>query len=462
MPQTASNKNGFSYIYVILVVVFLALFLVNGLRSVVNQDELIYGPSPTPTSRPLIALSGACCDLGNGDQCKPQTDTDKKFTFNGQEYGLLKTGVKFSEGFYHLEDSGEKFNNNPIIVNTTDGYLPLAHPGYCQGGDSLTGPGGCISIPNDLIVYVCKDKCHVTTNDARGFCAADPSQVNKAVNRRIMASCYGDADSVYDAYFKLSDYPSPGVPDVIKQCSDPNANTVQAAPGKQMIEYPPNTTAEQNLQLRTFKIVDIPPITGSTAWVSPWCKPAIYLYPIQKTDVSVKVTPVGNMTLTIPKYPLGGWQVTAFPNGQIEDFGQTFNYLYYEAQIPDEKIDRPNKGFVRKASDLKTLLTEILPKLGLNDNESSEFISYWMKSLPKAPYFFVGVVPQGNLEQIAPLEITPQPNKIIRITIYFQALDQPITVEEPKIETPERAGFTVVEWGGIFKKDPKYPFSCFM
>ena len=30
----------------------------------------------------------------------------------------------------------------------------------------------------------------------------------------------------------------------------------------------------------------------------------------------------------------------------------------------------------------------------------------------------------------------------------FRGLENPIEVEEQKLDTPERVGFTVVEWGG--------------
>ena len=46
------------------------------------------------------------------------------------------------------------------------------------------------------------------------------------------------------------------------------------------------------------------------------------------------------------------------------------------------------------------------------------------------------------------LNITPAPDSIIRVVMLFKGLDEPIDVEEQILETPERKGFTVVEWGG--------------
>jgi hypothetical protein len=48
-----------------------------------------------------------------------------------------------------------------------------------------------------------------------------------------------------------------------------------------------------------------------------------------------------------------------------------------------------------------------------------------------------------------PLEITPNPDTIIRILMEFKSIDKPIDVKEQELVTPERIGFTAVEWGGV-------------
>ena len=47
-----------------------------------------------------------------------------------------------------------------------------------------------------------------------------------------------------------------------------------------------------------------------------------------------------------------------------------------------------------------------------------------------------------------PLEISPNPDTIIRVHMDFKGLDEQIEVKEQKLVTQERHGFTVVEWGG--------------
>ena len=53
-----------------------------------------------------------------------------------------------------------------------------------------------------------------------------------------------------------------------------------------------------------------------------------------------------------------------------------------------------------------------------------------------------------EIEENMPLIINPVPDTVIRIVMNFKGLDTPIKVEDQKLRTPERNGFTVVEWGG--------------
>lgn len=47
-----------------------------------------------------------------------------------------------------------------------------------------------------------------------------------------------------------------------------------------------------------------------------------------------------------------------------------------------------------------------------------------------------------------PIEITPNPDTIIRVLMTFKGLEEPMEVEEQKLITPNRNGFVAVEWGG--------------
>ena len=90
-----------------------------------------------------------------------------------------------------------------------------------------------------------------------------------------------------------------------------------------------------------------------------------------------------------------------------------------------------------------------LAQLGLNKKESADFREYWEPYLNSKPYYFITFMGNQAMDRIAPLNITPRPDTVIRILMDFQPLDKPILVQNFSIKTPTRNGFTVVEWGGV-------------
>jgi hypothetical protein len=70
---------------------------------------------------------------------------------------------------------------------------------------------------------------------------------------------------------------------------------------------------------------------------------------------------------------------------------------------------------------------------------------------------------QNNIDQFEPLAITPKPDSINRVRIYFERLEQPRVVDAPTLPTNYQlptTNFNVVEWGGMIKNDLNHPFTC--
>lgn len=442
--QKQVNKwaTGGMEIFLLILIAAIAFFLVGGFGKIQKST-----PPPAAVGSDS---SGYCCDTGNGADCKV---TDKRFTWKGtnssaQEYGLIKSNIKLLEGAGHIAiappPDESTPDGNPIYLNSTNDTYPGGYPPHsgwdtssCHGPNqdfyfgSAYGDSNfiCVGLPNDEIIFVCRDNC-----------------------------AGGLASGSFDAYFRISDGE---IPDLIKNCKKSAATqsmTVGTSgnlkPQSQKIVFP-NESQHDNLQLDTFK-VENPNTTTITSWLSPFCKPAIYLYPEKETQVSVQVHPAGKFTYTNPLYPQNGWTVTASPDGSITSSSKLFPYLYYEADIPSLLIEKPQNGYVVSKDKIKMFLSNLLPELGLNEKESSEMSTYWGTALPASPYYFIGIIPENTLESIAPLSILPQPSTVIRISLYFQPLEQEITVSPPVITPRTRNGFTVVEWGGVVKTDKQF------
>jgi len=180
----------------------------------------------------------------------------------------------------------------------------------------------------------------------------------------------------------------------------------------------------------------------------PAVKPIIYLYPTEETEVEVKLNKPEQITVSYPKY-IDGWNVLAKPNGNLVylDSHKDLYALYYESENTyNYKVEK--EGFVIKGEDSASFLEEKLAILGLTDREAEEFIVYWLPRLEKNKYNYIRFATEEEIEKNMPLEITPKPDTVIRVLMTFKGLNNPINVEEQKLETTVRNGFVVVEWGG--------------
>lgn len=174
-------------------------------------------------------------------------------------------------------------------------------------------------------------------------------------------------------------------------------------------------------------------------------KPVIYLYPEEETDVSVKLMLDGKLTCTYPAYNTG-WKVTAAPDGTLtDDNGQVYNYLYWEGETNARW--EMTEGFCVKGEDTAAFLEDALEKLGLNRREANEFIVYWLPLMEQNPYNIISF--QTDVyTNAAELQIDPAPDTLIRVFMTWKAADTYVELPEQVLKAPDRAGFTVVEWGG--------------
>ena len=187
-------------------------------------------------------------------------------------------------------------------------------------------------------------------------------------------------------------------------------------------------------------------ISGRGQWQEALAaKPVIYLYPEEKTEVSVTLDYNGKLTCTYPAYN-GGWNVTAYPDGTlIDENGQEYNYLYWEG-ITDVQYDF-SKGFCIKGEDTAAFLETALEELGLTRREANEFIVYWLPLMEQNPYNIISFQTDIYTEN-ASLNITPTPDTLIRVFMAWYGVDAEIDIEPQELSAPKREGFTVVEWGG--------------
>jgi hypothetical protein len=185
-------------------------------------------------------------------------------------------------------------------------------------------------------------------------------------------------------------------------------------------------------------------------------KPIIYIYPKEETELSVTLGYPEKISCSYPNYfEHDGWNVKAFPNGDLIDLnsGRKLYSLYWEGKF--NKIDSStNVGFCVKGEDSAKFLEEKLDLLGLNYKEAEEFIVYWLPKLEANKYNYIRFVTTDEFNEYMPLNISDKygnevvPDTLIRILMVYKPLSYQIDVEEQIINSQQRQGFTVVEWGG--------------
>ena len=177
-------------------------------------------------------------------------------------------------------------------------------------------------------------------------------------------------------------------------------------------------------------------------------KPIIYFYPNSQIEEVVKLGYPEKITCSYPKYDKDGWKIIAKPDGTLIDIntGRSLYSLYWEGQgSADVNLE---EGFVIKGEESAEFLEEKLDLLGLTEREAEEFIVYWLPKLEQNKYNYIRFATTEEMNTYMPLDFSVEPDTLIRVLMQFKGIDAPIEVKQQEIQTPQRNGFVVVEWGG--------------
>ena len=128
-----------------------------------------------------------------------------------------------------------------------------------------------------------------------------------------------------------------------------------------------------------------------------------------------------------------------------DESGQTYSYLYWEG-VNGAEYDF-SEGFCVAGSDTAAFLEDALSRLGLNRREANEFIVYWLPRMEANPYNLIAFQSDAYTDT-AKLSIEPAPDTLLRVFMAWKPLENAVNVPPQSLVSPERTGFTAVEWGG--------------
>jgi hypothetical protein len=177
-------------------------------------------------------------------------------------------------------------------------------------------------------------------------------------------------------------------------------------------------------------------------------KPVVYLYPQQKQQVSVKVG--AKVVNSDPAYENGWDNVTAYPDGSLSYKGKVYGSLFWDG-YGDGAYPSTGSGVIVRTSDAVNTVKKQLKQQGLNGQEITDFMNYWTPKLEAVskPYTRLTWFNTAQMNQLAPLQVSPVPQTLIRVFLDFQGVGKPYSIKPQHLSSVSRQGFTAVEWGGL-------------
>lgn len=181
-------------------------------------------------------------------------------------------------------------------------------------------------------------------------------------------------------------------------------------------------------------------------------KPVVYLYSETKREFSLKINTPAEIQFSYPVYG-NEWKGTSSPDGTIQINGSNYPYLFWDAQLPAEKLNL-NWHHSEQILGEQTIqyLSARLDDLGFNPKEKADFITYWGPRMQQMNYLQVLWIQNERLHDIASLDISPDYTQN-RIYIVFREisdlLDETLELKPNKLQPISRSKNCLVEWGGM-------------
>ena len=175
-------------------------------------------------------------------------------------------------------------------------------------------------------------------------------------------------------------------------------------------------------------------------------KPILYLYPEEKTKVTVTFEHPEYLETTYPKFT-SKWLVTADTDGTLTDSnGKNYYALYWD----EKKVHSTDfsEGFYVEKDDAIDFLEKKLSYIGFNEREMNEFIMYWLPILEKNGKSLVYFELTEERESYNKINISPKVDSLLRVVIHVKKVDKKTNIKKQSLVKFKRKGFVAVEWGG--------------
>ena len=170
-----------------------------------------------------------------------------------------------------------------------------------------------------------------------------------------------------------------------------------------------------------------------------------YFYP--QTDTAVTAGAGQELTFAYPAC-YGVWSLTARPDGTlVGESGLTYDSLFWEGTMPSGFS--MEEGFCVAGADTGAFLEDALAKLGLSRREAGDLLRRWLPRMEDNAWNRISFH-----TDVPGLDLSPAPDTHIRVLMLWMPLEEPLELVPQELVSPDRTGFTVVEWYGGEVREP--------
>ena len=185
-------------------------------------------------------------------------------------------------------------------------------------------------------------------------------------------------------------------------------------------------------------------------------KPVVYFH--TKTDLPVELTvsPVHRFIFTYPQSD-GTWKGTAKADGGIEINGVEYPYLFWESE--QHYVFKPEgNGYKVEKTNAVSFLEKKLTELGFNQQEKTDFITFWGPQLAQNETSFVQFSIDESCDAFATMKCSPATENIRRVYIQIAVWDSffETHLNNQSFVPLDPSDFSILEWGGFTIELPEY------
>lgn len=179
-------------------------------------------------------------------------------------------------------------------------------------------------------------------------------------------------------------------------------------------------------------------------------KPVVYFHSEIEREIELSVVPSDKFIFTYPESSNGTWNGTVKPNQGIEVNGAIYPYLFWESE-QRYSFKTEGNGYKVEKADVITFLTKKLDELGFNQQEKTDFITYWGPQLAENESSFVQFTIDDSCDKFAKMTCTPAPDFTRRVYIQIAKWDPQFeaNLKDISFSPMPKSDWYILEWGGF-------------